>query len=427
MADILIATTPVPGHVHPLLPIARELVIRGHAVRWYTGRRFAPTVERVGAEHHAMAPDLDRATGPLDVAHPDRAATRGLAKLRWDLRHLFLQPAPGHLAELDRLAASHPWDAVVADSAFVAAGLLHERDGHPMATVGVTPLTLPSRDTAPFGTALPPSATPAGRLRNRVLTMVTDRMVFGDAGRYLAEIRTSVGLPAEHRGIMAGVSPLLHLQNGVAALEYPRSDLPPQVHFVGALTDPAPQVPTPSWWPELETTTRPIVHVTQGTVANHDLDQLVLPTARALATRDVLVVATLGRDVDPGDLPANVRVAPLLPYDRLLPRLSAMVTNGGYGGVQQALAAGVPLVVAGASEDKPEVAARVAWSGAGIDLRTARPGPRRIRAAVHRVLDRPGYRTRAQELRAQYRRHDAAGDSATLVERLVATRAPVRA
>jgi UDP:flavonoid glycosyltransferase YjiC (YdhE family) len=30
-----------------------------------------------------------------------------------------------------------------------------------------------------------------------------------------------------------------------------------------------------------------------------------------------------------------------------------MVTNGGYGGVQAALANGVPLVVAGATEEKP--------------------------------------------------------------------------
>ena len=36
-----------------------------------------------------------------------------------------------------------------------------------------------------------------------------------------------------------------------------------------------------------------------------------------------------------------------------------MLTNGGYGGVQYALAHGVPLVVAGDTEDKPEVAARV--------------------------------------------------------------------
>ena len=37
-----------------------------------------------------------------------------------------------------------------------------------------------------------------------------------------------------------------------------------------------------------------------------------------------------------------------------------MVTNGGYGGVQLALAHGVPLVVAGNTEEKGEIAARVA-------------------------------------------------------------------
>jgi UDP:flavonoid glycosyltransferase YjiC (YdhE family) len=49
---------------------------------------------------------------------------------------------------------------------------------------------------------------------------------------------------------------------------------------------------------------------------------------------------------------------------------------------------GVPLVVAGDTEDKPEVAARVAWSGVGITLRTGRPRPDRLRAAVRRRLVR---------------------------------------
>jgi UDP:flavonoid glycosyltransferase YjiC (YdhE family) len=75
------------------------------------------------------------------------------------------------------------------------------------------------------------------------------------------------------------------------------------------------------------------------------------------------------------------------------------VTNGGYGGVTQALRAGVPLVVAGATEEKPEVAARVAWSGTGINLRSGRPSPRRLRAAVRAVLHGTRYRTEAQRMR----------------------------
>jgi UDP:flavonoid glycosyltransferase YjiC (YdhE family) len=93
-----------------------------------------------------------------------------------------------------------------------------------------------------------------------------------------------------------------------------------------------------------------------------------------------------------------------------------MVTNGGYGGVQMALSYGVPLVVAGASEDKPEVAARVAWSGAGLNLKTGKPKPHAVRAAVRAVLDDPRYRARAQTLASEYRSYDPIARVIQIVE-----------
>ena len=47
-----------------------------------------------------------------------------------------------------------------------------------------------------------------------------------------------------------------------------------------------------------------------------------------------------------------------------------MSTSPGYGGVQDALRYGVPIVATSGDEDKPEVAARVAWSGVGRRLNT---------------------------------------------------------
>jgi UDP:flavonoid glycosyltransferase YjiC (YdhE family) len=102
-----------------------------------------------------------------------------------------------------------------------------------------------------------------------------------------------------------------------------------------------------------------------------------------------------------------------------------MVTNGGYGGVRQALAHGVPLVVAGTTEDKPEVAARVAYSGVGINLKTAAPAPEQVQAAVRRLLYDTRYRQRALALQAEYARYDAVARGVELVEQLVATRAAV--
>lgn len=49
-------------------------------------------------------------------------------------------------------------------------------------------------------------------------------------------------------------------------------------------------------------------------------------------------------------------------------------TNGGYGGVQYALRYGVPIVATGGKEDKPQVGARVAWSGV-VDTLAANGAP----------------------------------------------------
>jgi UDP:flavonoid glycosyltransferase YjiC (YdhE family) len=147
-------------------------------------------------------------------------------------------------------------------------------------------------------------------------------------------------------------------------------------------------------------------------MANADLGRLLVPTICALANSDVLVVAaTGGRPISDlldrfgGRLPDNVRAAEFLPYAELLRKTAVMVTNGGFGGVQQALTAGVPLVVAGDTEDKPEVAARVAWAGAGVNLWTGAPSPARLGRAVAKVLRDPRYRLAAQRLQREIATH----------------------
>ena len=121
-------------------------------------------------------------------------------------------------------------------------------------------------------------------------------------------------------------------------------------------------------------------------------------------------------------IPPNARVERFIPFNEIFPKVDVFVTNGGYGAVQQALCAGVPIVVAGATEDKPFVAARVAWSGAGINLNTDRPTSEQVCNAVRNILGNDEYRKRARTLQtglaqyAAFKRIDAAVTSA-LAER----------
>jgi UDP:flavonoid glycosyltransferase YjiC (YdhE family) len=149
--------------------------------------------------------------------------------------------------------------------------------------------------------------------------------------------------------------------------------------------------------------------VTQGTLANDDLSRLVEPALAGLADMDVTVVAALGRDAGAlaARVPANARVAGYIPFGALLPKASVLVTNGGSGGTQQALAAGVPVVVAGETEDKPANAARAAYHGLGINLQTATPTAQAVAAAVGSLLEDEEVRENVLRLAKVYAQHDA--------------------
>ncbi|WP_114558585.1 glycosyltransferase [Desertihabitans aurantiacus] len=406
MSTFLICCTPAHGHVLPLVAVARHLDASGHRVLVLTSERYRARVEAAGARLVPLPADADI---DLDRAAdlPGRAGLRGPAALRFDLRQLFLRPAPAQLAALEAVLASEPVDAVLTEPLFVGAAMLTARPRAtrpPVVALGIFPLGAMSRDAAPFGLGLTPVPGPLGRVRNVVLNVVASRVVFGSVQREAeALFRSTAGAPLR-RFLMDWTSTADALvQFTVPGFEYPRSDLPATVHFVGPLPPAVSEVAVPAWWPELQSG-RPVVHVTQGTIANSDPEQLILPTVRGLADRDALVVvSTGGRPVAMlgDDLPGNVRVAEYLPYDRLLPLVDVMVTNGGYGGVQQALAHGVPLVVAGQTEDKLEVTARVGWSGAGINLRTDRAADADVAAAVDTVLSDPSYRTAAARIGAE--------------------------
>lgn len=419
MTRILIATTPVAGHVMPFVPLARALVERGHDVRWYTGARYRAQVETSGGRFvgYRRARDID--DGRLDLEFPERGRLSGLAQLKFDMKHVFIDAAPDQLLDIRAMLQSSPADIVIHDATMFGALFHHEQGGPPSLCLGVTPLVLSSGDTAPFGLALEPRTSSLGRLRNRFLNAVVEKLAFRDVQEHWSRTRARIDLPATGWWMNHVTRATLYLQPTIPSFEYPRRDLPGNVRFIGMMPAERPaHVPRPDFWDELDGS-RPIVHVTQGTLANA-APHLIRPALEALANDDVLVIVSTGNrppeQLGLAAVPKNVRVAPYLSYPDLLPKLSVMVTNGGYGGVQTALRYGVPLVVAGDSEDKPEVAARVSWSGAGINLKTGRPKPRALREAVHAVLADRRYRARARALAAEYSAYDALSCTLALIE-----------
>jgi hypothetical protein len=320
------------------------------------------------------------------------------------LKAVYAEPLAEQAASVRKILRADSVDAILADLTFtgVLPILLNDPVRPPILVCGVSPLTLTSADTPPFGLAWRPLPGFDYRRMNTIAHRVIMR---GSQRVFDRAVRRAGGGSAP-----VFVSDWPRLADGLVQLtvrdfEYPRSDLPPTVEFVGPVlpADIAGFDP-PQWWGDVRSADA-VVLVTQGTYDNVDLNQLIIPTLEALADQpDLLVVATTGRrpgQALPSSLPPNARVADWLPYSALMPHVDVMVTNGGYGGVQFALSHGVPLVVAGETSDKAEIAARVDYSGVGIDLGTATPSPAAVRAAVGAIRRNGTYRAAAERLRAE--------------------------
>jgi UDP:flavonoid glycosyltransferase YjiC (YdhE family) len=76
-------------------------------------------------------------------------------------------------------------------------------------------------------------------------------------------------------------------------------------------------------------------------------------------------------------------------------------------------------VVVGESEDKDMVAARVGWTGAGINLKTRYGSAEQIRNAVRAILTTKQYRDEAQRLRAKFSRYNALDELARTVDAML--------
>ena len=88
-------------------------------------------------------------------------------------------------------------------------------------------------------------------------------------------------------------------------------------------------------------------------------------------------------------------------------RTDVFVTNGGHGSAMLALSHRVPMVVAGTREGKNDVNVRLEAAGVARNLRTERPKPAQILAAVEAVLEDAAMRERVAEVAAALDAYDS--------------------
>ena len=418
MARFLFTSAAVDGHVNPMLSIISRMIERGHEIGFITGQTYQQKIEATGAIFYPFPKEIDTSLRRIQDLDQKYKQQRGFNQTRHML-HLLLDACEAEREVIESVQKEFLGKVLVSDVVIFATYFISEMSGLPCAGISFVPLALPSRDTAPFGLGILPGKNALTRLRNRLINFMGYHILLRDVIKHANKIRKEWGLgplniPFERS--------MFKLPNNVICLtssrfEYPRSDLPENVHFVGPVFPIFSFFKPPNWWDDLNHSC-PIILVNQGTVAN-DLYDLIAPTIDGFKDQSALIIA-VPLEVDQlGELPDNVRAEPFIPFDQLLPHVDVMVTNGGHGGTQIAIAHGIPLIVAGETEDKMEVAARVEWAGAGINLRKQRPTSIEIRQAVNEVLTNPCYREKAKSLQVDFAKYDALTRTCELLESLI--------
>ena len=416
---ILSCASPVPGHTAPVLRVSEALSKRGYDVTMIAGIEYFDAIKKFGGRPVEIEPMMTaEAMGARAKVPP------GPEQLAFDMSTFFIKPTKVRMecvyATLEKMNEEDPESqiVIVTESFFLGT--------HPMYLGAPLPKGFTKRprvinlhalayfvksvDTGPIGMGLLPDPTPEGR--EKMAALRHDAM-HGEWSHLLdmdEENMRSLGAVNYRRDILWELWQTTHdltLQMCPPSLEYARPDWHPKVQFVGAL----PAKPAkadqvyPPFWDEITSGQKRVVVVSQGTIAT-EYHQLILPTLKGLADRDdLLVVALLGVKGAslPSDIevPSNVRVLDYFPYDVLLPHASVFVFNAGYGGFIHGAINGVPMVLAGISEEKPEAAARGEYCGVAVNLRTSEPSVQQVTDAINRVLTEPSFKKKAAKVKAE--------------------------
>jgi UDP:flavonoid glycosyltransferase YjiC (YdhE family) len=320
---------------------------------------------------------------------------------RWGVR---LLPRQYELfSELARDATS----VFVTNPALLAARLVNEKQGRPLATVILQPWMIPSSiapPVMPMGMSLPRWAPrPIGSLYWRAFDLVGATLM----GRELNELREKLGLAPVSRVFQWWLSPQRDWPEQVRLTGFPMFD-----GSGGGELD-----------PELLAFCRagdPPVAFTFGTGMVHaaKLFRAGAEACQRLGVRALLL--TRHAHQLPSPLPPTIRHVPFAPFRALFPLCGAIVHHGGVGTLARALAAGTPQLILPIAFDQKDNAIHVQKLGCGEWIRAGRATPGRIAGALRWLLT-PEAHARSEAAAAQFAETDQLELAARCIEELAAT------
>ena len=374
MSKIVFFCIPAYGHTNPTLGVVRELVARGHEVRYYSYEPMRPLIESAGAQFVACDPyDCEQRLTPADGARVGKDITFST--------HILVETT---LALDERVCAdmrAFAPDCIVADSMAVWGKAVAKKLGIPF--VSSTTTFAFNRYSAKI------MKQSGGQMLKMLLSMPK-------INRDLQRLRDR-GYPIKN------ILDIIQNDDQTDTIVYTSPEFQPcadtfsdKYAFVGPSIRPAAET--------IEKSRDTLVYISMGTV-NNDLLPFYRACITAFADSPYQVILSVGTQIDPsafGAPPENIAVYPHVDQIAVLQKADVFLSHCGMNSASESLYFSVPLVLFPQTNEQGGVAARVAELGAGATLE--KTDALSIRAAVDTVLQMPSYRANAQKISESFHR-----------------------
>lgn len=376
MKTALIYTSPARGHLYPMMDIAIKLKEEGYRVVIQTLSAERSNVESEGLVHLSISPEIERIT--LD----DYKEKSPISQIKATFRS-WLSRAPHEIEDLRESCNKFSPDLLIIDANTWGGSAFAESRNETWAMFMPYCLPVSSRDTPAFGPGFHPPTNTFHRVRDRIMNGMVNGAVRGIIKEY-NQLRENVGVSKLTQYQEIFERPPLVLYRTAEPFDYPRAEMPENILPVGPGLW-APPSETPDWIEEMPETR---ILVTVSTEMQND--RAIIETAiDALADMDLsLIITTAALNPDSFESRGeNVRIVRYLPHSTVIPKMDLVITHGGMGTTQRALAAGVPVCVVPWGRDQNETARRVEVSGAGTMLPKRKLNEKNLTDAVQEAMN----------------------------------------
>ncbi len=424
--SFLFTTTGVEsGQLVPIFAVAQRLVSRGHRVRLLLGptltgppqQSIIARAEAAGCETSTVRLSRRDSTNLPPLRHAFFGWTPEKIGMPVQAIHRLYSITPQFAVRVADELKVKPAEAVVGDNFYPGAFVAAEAAGVPAVSLMHNPYHSIRPGLIPRGAGHRPPRGPIDRLRHAVQMTMHRRVATGNALPGLNAARSQMGLApvrslAEQDDRLARVLVL-----SSPAFDFHPGPLPTNVRIVGwpiaaAQADASWNAP----WPEDDE--RPLVLLSPSTTTQAQ-EQLPFFN-RALAAMsdiDARGLLTAGPNADPATFksPGNVIVEPYVPHAAVMPRAAMIVSHCGHGTVMTALSHGVPVLCVPYGRDQYDVAARVVWAGAGIEI-SKNASTDQIGSAIKAMLATPRFKESASRMARAMSAEDGAETAANEIE-----------